>query len=104
MGTTLIDLPNTTQDIKINNARQIIGNYRDNNDHLRGFFLEPSEGFTDIGTCSKLSRAATTGVMIQQGITAKCDDPRCSYERRDPMNGTIMHFDRYGNLIGRTKG
>jgi hypothetical protein len=33
-----------------------------------------------------------------------CNDPNCAYERRDPRSGTIMHFDRYGNLLGRTKG
>jgi hypothetical protein len=33
-----------------------------------------------------------------------CSDPNCAYERRDRRTGTIMHFDKYGNEIGRTKG
>ena len=34
----------------------------------------------------------------------ECADPRCSYERKDPRSNTIMHFDQYGNLLGRTIG
>lgn len=35
----------------------------------------------------------------------KCSvsDSRCAYERKDTHTGTTMHFDVYGNLLGRTK-
>jgi hypothetical protein len=35
----------------------------------------------------------------------KCSvgDSRCSYERKDKHTGTTMHFDAYGNLLGKTK-
>lgn len=33
-----------------------------------------------------------------------CGDPNCAYERREQRSGCIMHFDRYGNMIGRTRG
>ena len=38
-------------------------------------------------------------------IYAACNDfSNCSYERWDKNTGTLKHFDKSGNLIGRTKG
>lgn len=42
-------------------------------------------------------------LTISNGVYA-CSDPNCSYERADQRSGTIKHFDKYGNLIGVTKG
>ncbi|HEY4830945.1 MAG TPA: hypothetical protein VIH61_00055 [Waddliaceae bacterium] len=70
-----------------------------------GICATPAYKLVDLGfqeteaNCGKHTR-----VMIQQDVITKCDDPRCAYERRDSKTGTIMHFDKYGNLIGRTKG
>lgn len=105
-GVTIIDLPNTALVTKITNAGQIIGNYRDNNNRTRGFFWDPSNGFIDLCTLCRDGTIATSITNCRQVTVANktCDDSRCAYERRDPKTGTIMHFDKYGNLIGRTKG
>lgn len=42
--------------------------------------------------------------LISANNVFACIDTNCSYERRDQKTGTIMHFDKYGNLIDRTKG
>lgn len=43
------------------------------------------------------SRKATIANQCSTG------DSRCAYERKDKHTGTTMHFDMYGNLLGRTK-
>jgi hypothetical protein len=59
---------------------------------------------------SKLTLSMACLFVVSMGTLAalsidnhKCTDPQCAYERRDPRSGTTMHFDRYGNLLGRTK-
>ena len=49
-GITLIDLPQVAIPVRINNNGQIAGNYTSANNHCRGFFWDPIEGFADIGT------------------------------------------------------
>jgi len=62
-------------------------------------------------TCLFLSSANSVntisgrdGNMMEISEQGACGDPSCAYERRDRRTGTIMHFDRYGKLLGRTKG
>ncbi len=46
-----------------------------------------------MGTLAALSNNAST-----------CGNPNCTLELYDRFSGTVSHFDKYGNLIGRTKG
>ncbi len=47
----------------------------------------------DMGTLAALSNNASS-----------CGNPNCTLELYDRFSGMVSHFDRYGNLIGRTRG
>ena len=49
-GIRLIDLPTTAIITILNNAGQIAGNYKNDAGQDRGFFWDPYQGFSDIGT------------------------------------------------------
>jgi hypothetical protein len=65
-------------------------------------FLSSASSVNAIGQDGNSSRTSCQDDAMEDHCSV--GDPRCSYERRDRRTGTIMHFDVYGNLIGRTKG